>query len=74
MFLNLINNACESMTEFEQTLQQRELSEPTKVQQPVTSQTSNKDSTSYKPPQNSSVQPQIVVDETENTCYNIYVR
>jgi len=48
VFLNLINNACESMTEFEQTLQQRELSEP-KARQPVTSQTSNNDSSSYKP-------------------------
>lgn len=48
VFLNLINNACESMTEFEQTLQQRELSEP-KAQQPVTSQMSNHDSACYKP-------------------------
>ena len=32
VFLNLINNACESMTEFEQTLQQQKLSEAKNLQ------------------------------------------
>lgn len=35
VFLNLINNACESMTEFEQTLQQKELSESNAAQSDV---------------------------------------
>ncbi|WP_372844982.1 nitrogen regulation protein NR(II) [Psychrobacter sp.] len=48
VFLNLINNACESMTEFEQTLQQRESFEP-KAKQLAALPTSSDEITSYKP-------------------------
>ena len=48
VFLNLINNACESMTEFEQTLPQRELFDPNALPF-VISQTSRHGNSSYEP-------------------------
>ncbi|MGO1375248.1 MULTISPECIES: two-component system sensor histidine kinase NtrB [unclassified Psychrobacter] len=46
VFLNLINNACESMTEFEQTLQQQKISE-TKVLSSIN--TNSDDQIDYQP-------------------------
>ena len=48
VFLNLINNACESMTEFAQTLQQKELSE-SKEAQSDSSQMRQISDTDYQP-------------------------